>query len=115
MTEEDIVQVLADYPTLDASGFRHFSRVHDPTGGIHPDGVQVCIEWLLHHDGLERRKSINRERNSYGWKHIVERKQNVYVSNGEFICAALYLGYRMSRELQSPNAFFNISSVFKEE
>lgn len=76
-----------------------------------PEGIQLCVEWLYRHDALDRRKTINFDRSSYGLKHVVEKDTGQYVSNGEFICAALYLGYKIKRlHKHSPNANFNIRS-----
>lgn len=102
---DPVNKIQAQYPDLTGFGF-------GGEGAIDPEEVQTCIEWLLAHDALNRRKTINTKINSYGWKHIVERAKNRYVSNGAFICAALYLGYRMKRSrLCSPNVFFNIREV----
>jgi len=103
---EDIVKaVVAKHPTLTAFGF-------GGEGDIRPFAVRHCTEWLLQHDALERRKTINSKISSYSWKHTVERACGEYISNGEFICAALYLGYRM--KTKGPNAWFNIRDVEKQ-
>lgn len=100
-----IKTVQAMYPDLTDFGF-------GGEGDIRPDEMQTCIEWLLAHDALDRRKTINTKYSSYSWKHIVERAKNKYVSNGAFICAALYLGYKMKRPTSpNPNAYFNIREV----
>jgi hypothetical protein len=97
-----IDKVCEKYPDLTGFGF-------GGKGNIDPTEVQTCIEWLLAHDALDRRKTINTGRTSYSWKHVVEREKDKYISNGAFICAALYLGYKMKRVNDgSPNAFFNI-------
>lgn len=102
----DIVRSVKEkYPDLTGFGF-------GGQGDINPDEVQICVEWLLAHDALERRKTINTGRNSYSWKHVVERSKGQYVSNGAFICAALYLGYKIKRaDNKNPNAFFNIREL----
>lgn len=97
--------VQARYPTLTQFGF-------GGKGDIRPHAVERCVEWLLAHDALERRKTINHKVSSYYWKHVVERACGEYISNGEFICAALYLGYKM--KAHGPNAFFNIKPVEKQ-
>lgn len=109
-TAEDIAKVTAKYPTLDAFGFNNRMRTSQPKEGIRPEAVQACAEWLLRVEGLSRRKTINRSRSSYTWKHMAERDQGTYIANGEFICAALYLGYKMSRQKDGPNAYFNIKN-----
>jgi hypothetical protein len=114
-----ISEVQAKHPQLTQFGF-------GGKGEIRPEGVGLCIQWIFHHDGLDRRKTINTKIGSYGLKHAVERyynrpyfnKQNLdgynhtYIANGEFICAALYLGYKMKRS--GPNAYFNLKT-FKEK
>ena len=45
---------------------------------------------------------------SYSLKHMVERYAGEYVSNGQFICAAIFMGF--DRLEASPNAYFNISN-----
>lgn len=100
-----INKVLAKHPKLTAFGF-------GGEGEIDPSEVQTCIEWLLAHDALDRRKTINTKYTSYSWKHAVERAKKRYISNGAFICAALYLGYKMKRvSPTSPNTYFNIREV----
>ena len=94
------------YPELTQLGF-------GGKGSIRPAAVENCIKWLLQHDGLERRKTVNTKVSSYTWKHVVERYCNSYVSNGEFICAALHLGYKM-RKSDGPNAWFNIGDRTKQ-
>lgn len=104
MEYEDVVAtVQGKHPTLTQFGF-------GGSGNIRPEAVQQCVMWLLKHDALDRRKTINKV-SSYSWKHTVERACGVYIANGEFICAALYLNYKM--KVEGPNAFFNIRSVEK--
>jgi len=62
------------YPELTQFGF-------GGKGGIRPAAVQECIKWLLQHDGLERRKTVNTKVSSYTWKHVVERYCNSYITN----------------------------------
>jgi hypothetical protein len=114
-TAEDILQVTSKYPTLDAFGFNNPMRVASPKEGMRPEAVQACAEWLLSFDGMDRRKTINRSRTSYTWKHMAERDKGMYVTNGEFICAALYLGYKMCKQRGGPNAYFNIKNPPEEE
>jgi len=76
---------------------------------IQPQEFAAAVEWLLGYDGLDRRKTINTCTSSYGWKHVAERELDTYISNGAFICAALYLNYKMRRQdRSSPNAYFNL-------
>jgi hypothetical protein len=103
--EDVVVNVQANYPTLTQFGF-------GGEGAIRPEAVQHCVEWLLQHDTFERRKTINTKVSSYTWKHVVERHCNEYIANGEFICAALHLGYKM--KATGPNAWFNIKDRTKQ-
>lgn len=122
VTKEDIDAVVAKHPLLELGGFRHRTDKPDPRG-ISPDAVQKCIEFLLRHDALDRRKTVNTRMSSYGWKHVVERYYNkqpnktahTYIANGDFICAALILGYKMLYDWRShPNAYFNMR-IYKED
>jgi hypothetical protein len=83
------------------------------------DEVAASADWIKN---LSPIKSFNRNRSSYGYKHMVERWFNdylsagkpgdnyVYVANGSFIAAAIGLGFNV-REISSGsiNAFFNFS------
>jgi hypothetical protein len=115
--QEYINKVLKDYPDLTANGFKYENRYalynqDDGWGKDHgpvtPEGFTAVVEWLLNYDALDRRKTINTSTSSYGWKHRVERDAKQYVSNGDFICGALYLKYSMKRMPRSPNAYFNL-------
>lgn len=102
-----IYQVQQQYPDLTASGFSN--ERHARGHSLDPKAVGLCIEWLLRHDAFERRKTINTRRTSYSWKHIVERHFDTYIANGDFICAALYLKYKMKK--RRLNAYFNIKEL----
>ena len=52
------------------------------------------------------RKTMNLSRSSYGLKHDMEHETGEYVSNGNFIKAAMLLGYRTRPDY--PNCFFNM-------
>jgi hypothetical protein len=57
-----------------------------------------------------RRKTINTKSGSYGLKHGAEKFAGGYVANSVLIAAALALGFSARpTDLDSPNAFFNIS------
>ena len=47
--------------------------------------------------------------NSYGMKHVMERATGRYVTNGEFIAAALIAGYAF-RYTEGPNVLFGMSA-----
>lgn len=118
MDIEGFSQVLKENPDLTIQGmetprWRLQMRKAEKSGPPSFEGVQLCVEWLLRHDAFNRRKTINPKRTSYGWKHVVERSAGKYVSNGEFICAALYLKYKIKRDGVGPNVYLNIRN-FKE-
>ena len=103
--EDKVAEVKINYPDLTQFGF-------GGEGEIRMRAVNLCAEWLLEHDGLDRRKTINMNHSSYGLKHAVERDKDEYVANGEFICAALALGYKMRRpKHKTANAYFNIKNL----
>tara|TARA_R110000803_G_scaffold163913_1_gene227653 strand:+ start:27866 stop:28222 length:357 start_codon:yes stop_codon:yes gene_type:complete len=108
--ETKVAEVKAKYPDLTQYGF-------GGKGEIRMEAVNLCAEWLLEHDGLDRRKTINAVWTSYGIKHVVERVKGQYVANGELICAALALGYKMrkARHTSGGVAFFNIKNPTLEE
>jgi hypothetical protein len=77
--------------------------------GNPPDARQVetCKKWI--EENATKRKSINKDRSSYGLKHDVENATGEYVSNGAFIRAMIDLGYTAKPVgVGSPNANFNI-------
>lgn len=71
--------------------------------------VKICKRWI--NEFVNKRKTINEDRSSYGLKHKVEMwaEDTSYVSNGAFIKAAVDLGYKYRRIRDTPNAFFNMS------
>jgi hypothetical protein len=65
------------------------------------------VAWLQR---WPRTKSVNRRApSSYVMKHIVERDLDEYVSNGEFILAALIVGLQIRRHLNHPNVGLNLT------
>ena len=111
--QECIDAVLKAHPklSLDAHGLARsdYSDADNVKRPIQPQEFSAAVEWLLGHDAFDRRKSVNTSTSSYGWKHIAERDLDTYISNGAFICAALYLKYKMQRQGKtSPNAYFNL-------
>ena len=106
--EAKVAEVKANYPDLTQFGF-------GGEGEIRMDAVNLCAEWLLEHDGLDRRKTINMGFSSYSLKHAVERAKGTYIANGELICAALALGYKMRRpKHKTANAFFNTKNFLRK-
>lgn len=68
--------------------------------------IETLADWIDRN--LLRAKSINYRHTSYGLKHIAER-QIGYVSNGQFIVAALLLGYKT--DLAAYNLSFNFTEA----
>lgn len=74
-------------------------------------GMEEFIRAANYLSKFGRRKSMNRDRGSYGLKHEAERATGDYVANGMLIAAALAMGFSAERtHIGSPNAHFNISS-----
>jgi len=65
---------------------------------------RVC-EWLY---TVNKIKSINKNHTSYGLKHLAEKTIG-YSTNGTFIAAAIYSGFDIKIEKDSPNPMFNMS------
>ena len=97
MDTEGFAKVLAEHKELTINGFetslmrlqeqKRTGKKPEPKRPPTPEGTQLCVEWLLKHDALDRRQTVNPDRSSYNWKHVVEKDIGQYVSNGEFICA----------------------------
>lgn len=69
------------------------------------DEVEYVVEWL---GDVDKIKSINQRRSSYGLKHIVEKTApSGYISNGAFIAGALIAGFDI--EFHGINSKFNMS------
>lgn len=68
--------------------------------------VKRTHDWLLDH--ITPIKTLCQTRSSYGMKHTVEKYIN-YITNGEFIAAALLAGYKMKCRHNSPNPHFAMS------
>jgi len=66
----------------------------------------VC-EWL---GSIKTTEKINTANSSYYLKHLAENRQGVgHISNGSFICAAVYCGFRY-KKASGPNLVFNMSN-----
>lgn len=73
------------------------------------DDVAEVTAWLLENIGPTR--TVNRDRSSYGHKHMVENVLGRYVANGELIAAAIIAGYPYKlAEPGSPNVCFGMSA-----
>jgi len=65
---------------------------------------RLC-EWLK---PIDKIKSINKNHTSYGLKHLAEKTIG-YSTNGTFIAAAIYSGFDIRTDKDSPNSQFNMS------
>ena len=73
--------------------------------------VQLCCDWL---DLVLQRKTINRKRSSYGYKHEVQRYFGQYVSNGAFIAALIIKGVPYKTHPDNPNVNAALSNKLPE-
>lgn len=93
------------------------SRLREPV-------IAKLVPWI--HANCQHRKTLDTKNNSYAWKHRAEaterqeafgwpRRELVrgigeYVSNGEFIVAAIRAGYRaIQKDRNGINAFFDMT------
>lgn len=68
--------------------------------------IDKIASWFQ--DNIVPIKTIDRSRTSYRLKHIVER-QIGYITNGQFIAAAIICGYPYKAIYGSPNVYFGMS------
>lgn len=71
----------------------------------HEESVREIAIWLRDNVRPIKTPTVG----SYGMKHVVEKTISRYVSNGEFIAAALIAGYPY-RHIDGPNADFGMSA-----
>lgn len=109
--QNELEELLMANPDLEGNGFAAF-EVGDKPSRVDLAQVNLAIRWLDYHG---RRTTINPQYSSYGLKHHAEKTAPAlrpgavpYISNGAFIAAALYLGYKVSRIRNTPNARINI-------
>lgn len=114
--KKQVEKLLQQHPLLSDGGYgiaKDFADKHTAwRAALLTPGSVAEIERLCHWiDGnLSPQKSTNRRHTSYGLKHIAEREIG-YVSNGQFIVAALLCGYRMMRPPIWYNPAFNFSEA----
>lgn len=119
MTRDDIAAVMAKIPDLNDFGIGFFCghrskpakeraqilrRDREQLLASAEDCTRVC-KWLA---GLEKIRTINDRRTSYGLKHFAAGSIG-YVTNGVFIAAAVHCGFRYRLIPGSPNVQFGIS------
>lgn len=116
-TEEDVERVLNENPLLTYEGWgislnprretkkdldAWFRKYRDLSFEYKSETAWLA-NWMSEH--MEPTKTIYKGMGSYGLKHLVEHfVPGCYVSNGEFICAALVAGFKMEI---NPNLVLN--------
>lgn len=117
ITQADLDAVLAAHPLLSSDGYgdihtlcpcrtpqkrdEHMARERaDLRGALRQ--VQAAAQWLR--PIARNAHATATSPSSYGLKHVMENQTGVYVTNGEFIAAALILGIPIHRSRdRSPN------------
>jgi len=111
VTQKDVDAVVASNPLLTAEGFEHGFKRTKPEyvpARISVKEMQSAVDWL---EKADRRKSVNTTHSSYFFKHVAEKTSpDKYISNGAFIAGAYFLGFKVKRTADGPNAYINISS-----
>ena len=69
-------------------------------------GFDAACSWLR---PLARIAIVNKKHTTYGLKHIMERADFGYVSQGIFIAAAVHLGFVYKLDVESHGLYLNIS------
>lgn len=116
--EAKVKTILAALPTLSMHGFAVVGEGLLPVIDIEgqrkvereallaPDSLRAILMdmgWIQCY--LIKDKQVNRQRTSYGLKHVAERWTG-YLTTGQFIVAMLVLGFRL--ELAGNEALFNV-------
>jgi hypothetical protein len=104
--------VLQENPDLSSSGFltkcmdqEDFQRMRLQLAAKQDCGFDAAINFL---EGVKRSRAMTPARGSYGLKHLAEKHQGVYISNGAMIAALLATGVAIRRVRNSPNVDFGI-------
>ena len=118
MNKRDIQKIVKKYPCLTTKGFgveyRTGEKSEDTRKRVKEaqqkllESAEICTkicEWLK---DVIRTKRPNKQAGSYTMKHEVENAIGEYCSNGQFICAAIHMGFIF--DCNGINACFNISS-----
>lgn len=115
MTQEDLLQIMKEHPTLRALGFGVEDDVFKLENYL--NACNAACEWL---SLVQRTKSINRRvRTSYQLKHAAQRwyeakyERPCYIPDGAFIAAAIHMGFEMLRKRGDPSVYLNISAKSK--
>lgn len=98
------IESAANDHQVDGIGFRD----EDIRRSIDIDKINKAAQWIS--TNMVKVSAINRRNSSYGLKHVCE-KDIGYVSNGEFIIAAILLGYKYKRcASNSQNCWVNMGT-----
>lgn len=124
LTRADIAAAMARWPHLTAFGFGVYRRPNRRPGEYAADfdrgreallGAVTEVAWsLVWLAGQTARRTADRDRTSYEFKHRVEYMTSylaarTYVSNGAFVAAADVAGFLVLPDFGGPNAVFNFS------
>lgn len=96
ITDRFILDRMKDYPHLTNNGWDNNQKYAFDVSDV--DGIRMCILWIA--ENTRKTKTIRRKYGSYFFKHAVERSYSSegnyhpYVSNGQFIAAAIIQTYR---------------------
>jgi len=109
-TRNRIEKVLKDYPYLDLNG------LYSPYDGddrqtklleVHSvNGFLLCEQWLKI---VDYNTIFNKKRSSYGYKQLVEKWADSYISNGTFIVATLANQIEIQEDNQGLNCYLKVS------
>ncbi len=109
-TQKRIEKVLNKYPNLDINGFDSPYDRSDREAKLLDEhsvnGFLLCEQWLKI---VDYNKTFNRRHTSYGYKHLVEKWADFYISNGIFIVAALANKIEVERMNSGLNCYLKIS------
>lgn len=98
-----IVDVLKNHPTITEQGYDGDGNYQNLL--INCEVFERCCLILR---SIGRSKTIRKNHDSYGLKHILEKIIGGYVSNGAAICALIDCGFRIQVGDKGPNVFFNM-------
>ena len=120
MTRAEIEAVIARVPGLNDEGVglssAHGKLTHDERAALLTSNREALLNsgadcakvtaWLA---TVEKAKTVNNRRDSYGLKHVMEAETGEYVSNGVFIAAAIHAGFPYWVEAGSINVPLGIA------
>lgn len=120
ITRPSVQRILGWHPLLHNGGYGRSGDMRGLTGPefwakiaeqrqvlLSPESIkniQAAYDWIR--NNLRHGCHVNRNRTSYGLKHVMEGDTRHYVSNGEFIVAMLLNSYKISTTQYNPQ--FNV-------